>query len=88
MTQIYYDEDFAAELMQVTSKRIEEQIIHDIELLPTVPVLGSTDLPASIKQLYGDHVRKIPVGPFDVIYEILDSGDFLILGLVHQRTAR
>lgn len=88
MSQILYDDGFFDDLTRVASSKMEERIFHAIDLLPAVPVLSSTNLPASIAQIYGNHVRKLPVGPFDVIYEILDDGDFLVLGIIHQRAAR
>lgn len=88
MSRIHYAEGFFDDLIQVTSRRIEDRIFHNIDLLPTIPILGSTNLPPSIAAIYGNEVRKLPVGPFDVIYKILDNGDFLVLGLMHQRAAR
>lgn len=87
MSEIHYSDSFLVELAQVTSPSVEHRIFDAIDLLPHVPILGSTSLPKAIAQRYGSNVRKIPVKPFGVIYEIRDDGDFLILGLIHQRAA-
>lgn len=88
MKQIVYADGFFDDLLQVSSEKAEAQIFHDIELLPSVPVLGSVDAPTSTRRIHGERVRKIPANPFDVIYRIRNDGDFLILGIMHQRAAR
>ena len=76
MKQIVYADGFFDDLLQVSSEKAEAQIFHDIELLP------------SVRRIHGERVRKIPANPFDVIYKIRNDGDFLILGIMHQRAAR
>lgn len=88
MNEILYADGFFRDMLSVTSPKVEAAIFHAIDLLPSIPVLGSTNLPQAIIETYGPTVRKMPVKPFDVIYTILDSGDFLILGLLHQKQAR
>lgn len=88
MSEILYTDGFFHDMLAVTSPKVETAIFHAIDLLPSIPVLGSTNLPESIIAAYGLTVRKMPVKPFDVIYSILDNDDFLILGLLHQKQAR
>ena len=75
------------DMLQIYSKKVYEAVFRAIELLPSVPVPRSTDLPDSILTKYGPMVRKMVVPPFLVVYKILDDGDFLILGLLHERSA-
>jgi mRNA-degrading endonuclease RelE of RelBE toxin-antitoxin system len=72
--------------VELSSK--QDQIYDIIDLLPSMPVLGSTNLPVSVQKDYGDNVRKLVISHFLVIYEILEDEDaFLLLGLVPQRAA-
>ena len=59
-----------------------------IEQLADFPKLESANLPASIVEKYGPHVRKLIVDPFLVVYEIDTTAEVVyILGLIHQRAA-
>ena len=87
MHEIIYTDAFIEGMLKVHSEKIRNGIFDSIDLLPVVPILGSTDLPEYIIQKYGPDVRKIPVAPFLVIYKISEGEDFLILGLVHERQA-
>lgn len=88
MSEIIYTEGFLNDMLEVTSPKVEAAIFNAIELLPSIPVLGSQNLPESIIKTYGATVRKMPIKPFDIIYSTLDNGDFLIMGLLHQKQAR
>ena len=87
MAELLFTDAFMDDMLQIYSKKVYEAVFRAIELLPSVPVLGSTDLPDSILTKYGPMVRKMVVPPFLVVYKILDDGDFLILGLLHERSA-
>ncbi len=51
--------------------------------------MGSANLPDSIRELFGEDVRKLSVAPFLVLYKVLpESEDVLVLGMVMQRQAR
>lgn len=87
MRQIVFTANFLEDMLQVTSPRLEDALFDAIDLLPYAPALGSRALPDSIKSAFGNEARKISVPPFDVIFTETSEGDFLILGLVHQRAA-
>ncbi len=87
MHEIIYTDAFIGDMAKVYSEKVRNGIFNSIDLLPVVPILGSTDLPEYIIRKYGSSVRKMPISPFLVIYKILDDEDFLILGLVHERQA-
>lgn len=69
-------------------QKLEDEIFDTIDLLPHIAIMGSTNLPDSIATRYGANVRKLPIKPFDVIYEITDDKDFVVLGMIHQRSAK
>ena len=88
MSRILYTERFLHDMQQVALPSKQSEIYDSIDLLQTIPSLGSARLPQAIEESFGGTVRKLAVTPFLVIYEYLDSeGTILILGLVHERTA-
>ncbi len=87
MPRILYADPFIDELSQVTSARVINAIFDAIDLLPTIPSMGSKKLPQAIVDKYGSAVRKLVVKPFLVIYKELESGDILVLGLMYGRAA-
>ena len=46
-------------------------------------------VPASIKEEFGEGVRKVAVNPFDLVYTLYPEQDLArVEALVHQRAAR
>jgi hypothetical protein len=79
---------FKEDLLMVESDRVLEEILHVVEMLQTVPTLGSRDLPASIRHSLGNCARKIPVGAFDLVTIYDESAEIVtVAGLIHQRAA-
>lgn len=67
----------------VLSDKVLDDILKIIEILPTIPSMGSTDVAAALAYEYGEGVRKIPVGPFDIVIFYEDEADRVtVLGLV------
>ena len=88
MASLQITEGFRADLLAVESDRVFDHIMSVVELLQTVPTMGSRDLPTSIRHAYGDRARKIPVGPFDVVTLYDEDADVVtVAGLVHPRAA-
>lgn len=88
MTRIIYTERFLQDMGQVELQSKQNEIYDCIDLLLSVPSLGSNRLPRAIREEFGDTVRKMSVAPFLVIYEYMDNGDLILVhGLVHQRKA-
>ena len=88
MNQIIYTDGFLEDMLQVQTQKLEDEIFDTIDLRPHIAIMGSTNLPDSIVMRYGANVRKLPIKPFDVIYEITDDEDFVVLGMIHQRSAK
>lgn len=55
----------------------------------TFPEIGSKNLPLSIKEEFGDAVRKVAVSPFDLIYEFKEEENAVfVYALVPMRPVR
>ena len=88
MPKLVYTDSFAEGYLTVELESKRAEIIESIERLASLPVIGSRNLPASIEKAYGDHVRKLVVKPFDVIYEYDEDADEIrILGIIHAKQA-
>lgn len=60
-------------------------ILKNIEAFPEI---GPSHVPGSVKDEFGQNVRKVAVGPFDLVYEYEKSNDVVhVHALVHQRKA-
>ncbi len=89
MTAIRATKDFAEGLKGITSLKVERDLRKTAEALGRFPELGSENVPNSIKQLYGNNIRKINVGPFLLVYHYSKEEDAISLyGLIHNRMAR
>ena len=88
MAEARISEGFEEDLGIVLSDKVLDDILRVIEILPTIPSMGSTDVATALAYEYGEGVRKIPVGPFDIVTFYEDEADRVtVLGLVHQRAA-
>ena len=88
MTEVRISEGFEEDLAIVLSSRVLDDILKVIEILPTIPSMGSTDVAAALAYKFGEGVRKIPVGPFDIVTFYEDEADRVtVLDLIHQRAA-
>ena len=75
-------DEFIDGLARVWSPRIRDHIRGLIALLPTNPQLGSPRVRRSLKERYGDNLRKLTVSTFVIIYRF--DGEFIdILALVY-----
>lgn len=89
MASLVFAEAFVEDMTQVILKSKRDEILGSVALLEHVPNIGSTIVPASIREAYGQSVRKLIVDPFDIVYEYHEAEDAVhILGLIHQRAAR
>ena len=53
MAELLFTDAFMDDMLQIYSKKVYEAVFRAIELLPSVPVLGSTDLPDASRTKYG-----------------------------------
>lgn len=88
MAKIFYTERFLRDMDRVELESRQNEIYDCVDLLATVPALGSRRLPRSVTEEFGDTVRKLSVAPFLVIYEQLENGEVILVhGLLHQKKA-
>ena len=62
-----------------------DDMVRDLKTLVDIKSVAGTPAPGAP---YGEGVRKIPGGPFDIVTFYEDEADRVtVLGLVHQRAA-
>ena len=89
MPRLIYSERFADDLANVTSPKVEARILATLDNIEAFANFGSRNVPASIREEFGDGVRKVVVGPFDLVYTMIEGTETVqIEALVHQRAAR
>lgn len=89
MAKIVYTRQYLDSVADIWSDRVLMKIISIMRSLEAAPEIGSKNVPASVKEEFGDTVYKIPVASFDIIYEYFPQTDTVhILALVPQRAAR
>ena len=89
MPRLEYSERFANDLASVTSERVEKLVMESLDNIELFGEYGSFLLPESIRLEFGEGVRKVVVGPFDLIYTWCPEKDVArIEALVSQRAVR
>ncbi|MEG0477173.1 MAG: sirohydrochlorin cobaltochelatase, partial [Raoultibacter sp.] len=79
---------FADDLAQVTSDQVEKRIYENLDNIEAFGAFGSRNVPDSIKQRFGDAVRKVATNPFDLVYTYESDADTAYIeALILQRTA-
>lgn len=78
-----FERDVAAKVGHASKRK---EIVDVAMLVADMPALGSTNVPASVIDKYGDGVRKAVVSPFLIVYELQD-GEARMMGLLHEREA-
>lgn len=88
MPRLEFSERFAEDLAAVTSPRLEGRILSDLDSIELFGEFGSPNIPESIKEEFGEGVRKVAVNPFDLVYTFYPEEDLCrVEALVHQRAA-
>lgn len=88
MPRLEFSERFAEDLAAVTSPRLEGRILSGLDSIELFGEFGSPNIPESIKEEFGEGVRKVAVNPFDLVYTFYPEEDLCrIEALVHQRAA-
>ena len=89
MPSLEYSERFVEDLAAITSVRIENRVLHVLDDIEAFAEFGSRNVPASVRERFGDGVRKVAVSPFDLVYTYYPQEDLVrVEALVHQRAAR
>lgn len=88
MPRLEFSERFADDLAAITSARLEERILSDLDSIGHFGEFGSSNIPASIKKEFEDGVRKVAVNPLNLVYTFYPEEDLCrIEVLIHQRAA-
>ncbi len=89
MPRLEYSERFANDLASVTSERVEKLVMESLDNIELFGEYGSFLLPESVRQEFGEGVRKVVVGPFGLIYTLYPEKEVArIEALVSQRIVR
>ena len=89
MPRLEYSERFAEDLARVTTAKVEARVYAALDNVEAFGEFGSRVVPDSIRRDFGEGVRKVVVGPFDLVYTYYpDDGLARVEALVYQRAAR
>ncbi|WP_165253629.1 sirohydrochlorin cobaltochelatase [Adlercreutzia sp. ZJ304] len=88
MPRLEFSERFANDLAMVTSPKVESRILEDLDNIEMFAEFGSANIPMSIREEFGDGVRKVANNPFDLVYTFYPELDLIrIEALIPQRAA-
>lgn len=89
MPKLEFSERFVSDFAVITSAKLEQRILSNLDNIELFAEFGSPDLPASIKEEFDGDIRKIAVNPFDLIYTYYADRDLCrIEALIHQKSAQ
>ena len=89
MPSLQYSDRFADDVARVTSAKVEARIYAALDNVEAFGEFGSRVVPDSIREEFGEGVRKVVVNPFDLVYTYYPEADMVrVEALVHQRAAR
>ena len=89
MPRLEYSERFAEDVARVTSAKVEARLYAALDNVEAFGDFGSKVVPDSIREGFGEGVRKVVVSPFDLVYTHYPDEDLVrVEALVHQRAAR
>lgn len=87
MARLLFSDRFADDLSRVETAKFERRILENMKNIERFGDIGSGLVPKSIKRDFVNHVRKIAVNPFDLVYTYDPESDTAYIeALVHQRT--
>ena len=87
--RMVFSERFLDDASCVWSERLRLSRVGVLSNIEAFPEIGSKNLPLSIKEEFGDAVRKAAVSPFDLIYEFKEEENAVfVYALVPMRSVR
>ena len=88
MPRLEYSARFADDVASVTSDKVEERVYAVLDKIEDFGDFGSNLVPDSIREEFGEGVRKVVVDPFDLVYtHYPEEGLVRIEALIHQKAA-
>ena len=89
MPRLEFSEHFADDVARVTFDKVEARIFTALDNVEAFGEFGSRIVPDSIREKFGEGVRKVAVNPFDLVYTYYPEADLVrVEALIHQRAAR
>lgn len=86
MPKMIYSDRFIDDASLIWSDRVMSELFTILKNIEAFPEIGSSNVPGSVKDEFGQNVRKVVVGPFDLVYEFAEESDTVYIhALVHQR---
>ena len=86
MPRLEFSERFADDLAAVTSPKVEANIMRALDNIESFGDFGSPLVPRSIKERFGEGVRKVVVRPYNLIYtHYPEQGLVRVEALLHGR---
>ena len=86
MPKLVFAESYFEAVGQITSKRLQQRLIHLLELMQDVPTFGSRKVRGSLKERFGDACMVADLSPFLLVFEYDEENDTVnVYGVVHQR---
>lgn len=83
MARMVYSEEFLDSVACIWSGAVKQHLARALQAIEAFPEIGSVDVPPSVRERYGEEVRKFVIAPFDLIYEYDREADtVLVYGLV------
>lgn len=88
MPSMLISDGFKRDLLKIETDRMFEAALGSLDLLEIMPTAGSRNVPVSVRERCDGAVRKLVVGPFDVVYRYDEEVDTVyVVGLLRQREA-
>ncbi|MGN0286678.1 MAG: type II toxin-antitoxin system RelE/ParE family toxin [Atopobiaceae bacterium] len=85
--KVLHTQTFEDQLIQIGSLCLVDRVSQIEELLATMPRMGSSLLRPSLTDRFGPGIRKIVVGPYDIIYRYTE-GRVIMLAVISARIVR
>ncbi len=77
MPEIHYADRFVDHVAAVYSDRVLEELAKAVDAIVSFPEIGSSNVRQSLVERFGAGIRKMPVGPFVIIYRYQKGADLL-----------
>ncbi len=89
MPKVIFSERFLVDVSSIYSGALVAEVMEDVSRIAAFPGLGRVVPPGIVLDGLPTGVRRLPVGPFDLLYVYSKESDELkIEALIHQRMIR
>lgn len=86
MREVVYAQSFAADLAQIWSGRVLDELDRRLASIESFPLLGSSDVRPTLVERFGSGLRKFPIAGYVIVYRYSEREDRLeFLALPHSK---